>query len=131
MSGSGFEAYQLLDRTKGEMQLYDQRNNKAQVIQGGGCTPETLKMYRDEFGKEYREQCRGFAAERKRYIGEKRASYVIRWSRTLDKSLWSKASTTSQNLPFESRYNGLGCARPLDFPRLSIILELEGQKRSF
>lgn len=70
MSGSGFEAYQLLDRTKGEMQLYDQRNNKAQVIQGGGCTPETLKMYRDEFGKEYREQCRGFAAERKRYIGE-------------------------------------------------------------
>ena len=64
------EANELHNRKTGEMQLYDLRHNKAHILQGGGCAPETLKMYRDEFRKEYREQCQGFAEERERYVGD-------------------------------------------------------------
>ena len=72
------EANRLLDRTKGEMQLYDQRHNEAHAFQGGGCSPETLEKYRDEFRKEYRERCQGFAQERDRHIGDFQRAREIR-----------------------------------------------------
>jgi len=72
------EAYGLLERIEGEMQLYDLRHNKDHISQGGGCAPETLKLYRAEFRKEYREQCQGFAEERERHISEYKNAQVIR-----------------------------------------------------
>lgn len=62
------EAYELLDRTIGEMRHYE--FNETGLLHDGGCAPETLKLYKDPFQKEYCQQCEGFARERERYIGE-------------------------------------------------------------
>jgi len=96
------EAYELLDRTTGAMQLHDLRHNESHVLQGGGCAPETLKIYKEEFRKEYREQCQGFAAERERYISDFQKAREIRDQMeqdspqdTLEQSLEHKPKLTS------------------------------------